>query len=154
MHVVQVAFPQVYLACHTRHQRKRSTAYRVSARDASILAHLATDAPTAPARLAAHLGVAKSTLSEATKRLAALGYVAQAARPAAGGTRGGVGLLLTARGAAVIRDTSVLETERLRAALATLTPAELRAVARGMSLLATGCRRMSAPRSGAGRGAA
>lgn len=144
MRVVQVAFPQVYLACHTRHQRKRTTAQRVSARDASILAHLATDAPTTPARLAAHLGVAKSTLSEATKRLAALGWMAQAARPAASGARGGVGLLLTAKGEAVIRDTSVLEPERLQAALATLSLAEQRAVARGMNLLAEACRRRAA----------
>lgn len=134
LQVVQVTYPQVYLACHTRHQRKRSSAHRVSSRDAAILAHLSPTTAVLPARLAEHLGVARSTLSEALKRLSALGYVE---RPAAG--RGGV--RLTMRGAEVVGADSVLETGRLRAALATLTPAELRLVAKGLTALADGCRR-------------
>jgi hypothetical protein len=31
--VVQLSYPQVDLACHTRHQRKRSTEHHLSARD-------------------------------------------------------------------------------------------------------------------------
>lgn len=93
LQVVQVGYPQVYLACHTRHQRKRTTAHRLSARDSSILAHLDVASETTPARLATHLGIARSTLSEATKRLEIL------------------------------------------------SPAERRAVERGMSALARGCRR-------------
>src|SRR5690348_9223471 len=147
--VVQMAFPQIYLACHTRHQRKRSTPHRVSARDAAILAHLSVDRPTTPTRLAAHLGIGKSTLSEATKRLAALGFLIQGARSPRGGARGGVSLLLTPKGAAVIEDTSVLEVERLRAALAMLTSAERRVVERGMDTLATACRRISEDVGGA-----
>jgi hypothetical protein len=30
--VVQVSYPQIYLACHTRHERKRSTEHHLSAR--------------------------------------------------------------------------------------------------------------------------
>jgi hypothetical protein len=29
---VQIAYPQIYLACHTRHTRARSSAFRLSAR--------------------------------------------------------------------------------------------------------------------------
>src|SRR5215208_5082934 len=112
IHIVQVSYPQVYLACHTRHQRKRSTEHHLSARDASILAHLDEHVAIAPSRLAAHLGVARSTLSEALKRLAALGFVRDAqASPRM------TAVVLSPRGARAIRDTSVLETRRLRAAL-------------------------------------
>src|SRR5690349_11842803 len=120
IHVVQVSFPQVYLACHTRHQRKRSTEHRLSQRDASILAHLDLETPMPPAKLATHLGIARSTLSEALKRLIALGY---AASPVTGGRTSQV--LLTARGARAIRETSVLETERLRAAMKRLSKRDL-----------------------------
>src|SRR3954471_9867026 len=95
IHIVQVSFPQVYLACHTRHQRKRSTEHRLSPRDASILAHLDTEWPITPARLATHLGIAKSTLSEALKRLIALGYAGNAA-PA---SRRASQVMLTPKGA-------------------------------------------------------
>jgi DNA-binding MarR family transcriptional regulator len=145
--VVQVAFPQVYLACHTRHQRKKSTVHRLSARDSSILSHLDPVAATTPARLDAHLGVAPSTLSEALKRLTLLGYTRQITREAADGKRGGMGILLSANGAAAIRETSVLETPRLLAALERLSPAELRAVSRGMSLLARACARAATGKS-------
>jgi MarR family transcriptional regulator, organic hydroperoxide resistance regulator len=139
LQIVQMAYPQIYLACHTRHQRKRSSTFQLSARDASILAHLDTQLPTTPARLASHLNVARSTLSEALKKLTALGYTRQAARKAEAGKRGGICIVLTARGATAIRETSVLEAPRLRAALARLTPAELRAVERGMGALAGAC---------------
>src|SRR4051812_12895749 len=112
--VVQVSYPQVYLACHTRHQRKRSTDHHLSARDAAILAHLDIERPTSPSRLAAHLSVAKSTVSEALKRLTELGFVIRAS---AAGDRRTSGAVLSAKGLRAIRDTSVLETRQLKAAL-------------------------------------
>jgi DNA-binding MarR family transcriptional regulator len=146
LQIVQMAYPRIYLACHTRHQRKRSTSFHLSARDASILAHLDTQLPTPPARLASHLNVARSTMSEALTKLTALGYTRQTARTAESGRRGGIGVLLTARGAAAIRETSVLEAPRLRAVLKRLTPTELRAVERGLGALAGACTsRASAP---------
>jgi DNA-binding MarR family transcriptional regulator len=134
--LIQAAYPQVYLACHTRHQRKRSTAHQLSARDAAILAHLDEHLPITPARLAAHLGVGRSTLSEALKHLERLGYVG---RPASAVRRTGV--LLTARGAQAIGDTSVLETPRLRAVLAGTSDRERTLIASGLDTLARACRR-------------
>lgn len=139
LQIIQVTYPQVYLACHTRHQRKRSTEHHLSARDSSILAHLDEHVATTPAQLAAHLGVARSTLSEALKSLTALGFVQRSPRVAAGGQRGGVGMYLTAKGVDAIRDTSVLEAARLRVVLSVLTTAERRDVARGLSVLARAC---------------
>lgn len=142
--VIQVAYPQVYLACHTRHLRKRSTVHRLSARDAAILSHLEERVPLSQARLTAHLGVAKSTVSEALKRLAALGYISQTSTSgASSGLRRGLGVLLTPHGTRAIRDTSVLETERLRRVLALLSPRERERVATGLATLARACRRFS-----------
>jgi DNA-binding MarR family transcriptional regulator len=141
--VVQVSFPQVYLACHTRHQRKRSTEHRLSSRDAAILAHLDERVPITPARLAAHLGIARSTLSEALKRLSKLGFIRRAneSQPATRTTA----VLLSAKGGAAIRDTSVLETRRLRDALDGLTSADLQTIVKGMARLAAACRRIGEP---------
>ena len=144
VHVVQASFPQVYLACHTRHQRKRTTEHRLSPRDSSILAHLDEHVPMTPARLSAHLGIARSTLSEALKHLITLGYARRAGAAGDDGTRT-TAVLLTSKGSRAIRDTSVLETERLRAALETLSPNDLRVVASGMSRLAAACRTMGEP---------
>ncbi|MEO7520725.1 MAG: MarR family winged helix-turn-helix transcriptional regulator [Gemmatimonas sp.] len=151
LQLVQVAYPQVYLACHTRHERKRTSAHRLSARDATILAHLAQDHPTAPARLASHLGVAKSTLSAALKHLQTFGFVAAIPRAAASGRRGGTGLVLTAKGLGALQETSVLEAPRLYAVLATLSASELGAVERGMRALGNGCQRVGGGRVGGGR---
>jgi DNA-binding MarR family transcriptional regulator len=138
--VVQVSYPQVYLACHTRHQRKRSTDHRLSARDSAILAHLDQERATPPSQLANHLGVSRSTVSEALKRLAELGYIA---RTATSGDRRVAGAVLTPRGARAIRDTSVLETARLRAALLLASRDERAAIVTGMTRLADACRRLS-----------
>lgn len=140
---VQTCYPRVYLACHTRHQRKRSTSHRISVRDSAILAHLDERTAVTPAALAAHLDVSPSTLSEALKRLANLGFVSQ---PDGSGTpRRRTSVLLTDEGAAAVRDTSVLEPDRLTRALEGLSRAELRAVARGMQTLGDACLRHSAP---------
>ena len=134
---VQVAFPQIYLACHTRHQRKRSTVHQLSARDGSILSHLDEHFAITPAKLAAQfLGIARSTLSEALKKLHALGYVAA---PDGDGRRRN-SVVLTKRGASAISDTSVLETPLLMNALAKASSRELRVIANGLNLLAVKCR--------------
>jgi len=136
---VQLTYPQVYYACHTRHQRKRSTEHRLSARDASILAHCSADSPIVPARLAKHLSVARSTLSEALKKLAQVGYVRRVANAEGDGRQ--VGLLLTAKGVRAVRETSVLESATLAAVLEHASPAERAAITAGLTKLAEACRR-------------
>lgn len=138
VHAVQRAYPQVYLACHTRHQRKQTTAHRLSQRDASILAHLSASRPVTPTALAAHLGISKSTMSEALKRLVSLGFAQRATERTAA-------VLLSPKGRQAVADTSVLETARLRAIIAALSPAEREAVSHGLTTLAQACWRTSTP---------
>ncbi|HEX4913348.1 MAG TPA: MarR family transcriptional regulator, partial [Vicinamibacterales bacterium] len=94
--LVQVAYPQIYLACHTRHVRRRSSATRLSAVDSSLLAHLDEQQAIRPTTLARHLGIAASTLSAAITRLVSHGYVLQQ-RDATDGRA--TGLVLSPKGA-------------------------------------------------------
>ena len=135
--VVQMAYPQIYLACHTRHHRKRTTEHRLSQRDAAILAHLDETAPTVPGRLARHMGIGRSTLSEALKRLVELGYTRRTNDDPDGRL---TSVVLTTRGARAIRETSVLETKRLHKALAGLDSRDLGAISVGLARLAAACR--------------
>ena len=136
---VQLTYPQVYHACHTRHQRKRSTDHRLSQRDAAILSHCSPDAPRVPAQLARHLDIARSTLSEALKKLELLEYVRRVADASGDGRR--VGVLLTAKGLRAVRETSVLESARLEAVLRCASPADRATIAAGLTALAEACRR-------------
>ena len=95
--------------------------------------------PTTPSKLARHLGIARSTLSEALKRLTALGYTAQTPRTTTDGRRGGIAITLPDNGLDAIRETSVLEEPRLRAVLQHLNAAPLRDVAWRMNALAAAC---------------
>lgn len=129
--LAQQTFPRVYFACHSHHGARRSRDTGLSARDGDILAHLDVGSPVTPSHLARHLGRARSTTSEALKRLASLGYVAQSAD----------GVALTATGAAVMRATSVLEPDRLKRVLQQATAAELDRIGRGLATLGALCRR-------------
>ena len=130
---VRFAYPQVYYACHTRHARRRSGADGVSDRDAQILVHLDRRRSTTLSELARHMDLAKSTLSEALTTLEELGYVAKTPRPA-------MGIVLTERGVSAVRASSVLDADRLRAALSRLTPRQRADAARGLTMLADACR--------------
>ena len=135
--IVQVAYPQIYFACHTRHVRRASTATQLSATDSTLLAHLDEDAAVRATALARHLGLAASTLSAAIGRLAALGYVNQRR-----GARDGraVDLLLSAKGAAAMQASSVLETARVKKMLSMLTAAERTRALDGLALLGKAAR--------------
>lgn len=136
---VQRLYPQIYLACHTDHVRAASTKWRISSQDASILVHLDRDSGMSPRALAAHLGVAPSTLSAALSRLSELGYLTN---ETAKTDRRKREIRLTARGAEAIASTSVLDAARVQALLKKLTPAERKAAVRGLALLAEGARRL------------
>lgn len=135
--LVQVAYPQIYFACHTRHVRRASTATRLSATDSTLLAHLDEQEAVRATALARHLGVAASTLSAAIARLAALGYVIQR-RDSSDGRA--IGLLLSAKGAAAMQASSVLESARVKTMLGKLTAEERRRALEGLSLLGKAAR--------------
>jgi len=135
--LVQVAYPQIYFACHTRHVRRASTATRLSAADSTLLAHLDEARATRPTALAKHLGLAASTLSAAIARLVRLGYVAPGKAVSDGRA---VDLRLTEKGASAMQARSVLESARVAAMLARLSPTERRRALDGLGLLAKGAR--------------
>ena len=135
--IVQTAYPQIYFACHTRHVRRASTATRLSAADSTLLAHLDEGEAVRPTVLAEHLGVAASTLSAAIARLNALGYVVQR-RDARDGRA--IDLRLSARGAAAMQASSVLESSRVKRMLGKLKTAERIRALEGLALLAKAAR--------------
>ena len=140
--LVQVAYPQIYFACHTRHVRRASTATQLSATDSTLLAHLDEERATRPTGLAKHLGVAASTLSAAIARLAKLGYVSLG--KAAGDGRA-IDLRLTHKGASAMQASSVLESARVARMLGHLSSPERKRALEGIGLLAKGARLASTP---------
>jgi DNA-binding MarR family transcriptional regulator len=135
--LVQIAYPQIYFACHTRHTRRGSTATRLSAADSTLLAHLDEADATRPTQLAKHLGLANSTLSAATTRLGKLGYVSLDRASKDGRA---VDLRLTAKGAAAMQASSVLDSNLVEKMLARLSLAERKRALDGIALLAKGAR--------------
>ncbi len=140
---IQRLYPQIYLACHVDHVRSRSTGWRLSARDSSILAHLDRSTGTSPKALATHLSVAASTLSAAIARLVRLGYIRSDARAVDKRRRE---LRLTERGARAMASMSVLDRKRVSALVAKLTRPEREIATRGLNLLARAAQELEARR--------
>lgn len=135
--LVQVAYPQIYFACHTRHVRRASTATQLSSADSTLLAHLDEDEAVRPTALARHLGLAASTLSAAIARLGALGYVVQERD---GKDSRAIELRLSPKGAMAMQASSVLESARVKRMLAGLTTTERARALDGLALLARAAR--------------
>lgn len=142
--LVQIAYPQIYFACHTRHIRRASTPERLSAADSTLLAHLDEERPVRSTTLARHLGVANSTLSAAITRLATQGYVSQSRDT---GDRRAIELRLSRKGAAAMQASSVLDTPLVRNMLEHLTSAERKRALDGLALLARAARASGERRS-------
>ncbi len=138
---VQFAYPQVYYACHTRHQRRRSNEAGLSVRDLEILVHLDRRVALTLSELARHMDLAPSTLSEALSALVELGCVIKTTAPGRRDRRR-VGLLLTARGIAAVRSGSVLETARVKLVLRRMAPDDRHRVCEALTILARACRNM------------
>jgi DNA-binding MarR family transcriptional regulator len=137
---VQRWYPQIYFACHTRHQRAASSEVALSAHDSAILAHLDEDRPIAAAALARHLGVGAPTLSATLTRLAALGYITRTPRA---GDRRVADLRLSKAGGRAMASSSVLEAARVAAVLRELTADEQRLALEGLALLARASREVT-----------
>jgi DNA-binding MarR family transcriptional regulator len=137
-------YPQVYLACHVDHVRKRSNEYELSDRDSSILSHLSQTTQITAADLARHIGVQPSTLSAALKRLQALGYIERNTEP---GDRRVHRLTLTKRGEIAMAATSVLDPARVAALLARLSARDRACAIEGLALLAAAAKELHPQRS-------
>jgi DNA-binding MarR family transcriptional regulator len=137
--LVQTCYPQIDLACHTRHVRAASSVHRLSARDSSLLSHLDEKRPMPPSALARHLGVSPSTMSAAIKRLVRLGYVVQKPHPSDARR---LQLFLSSKGTAAMRATSVLDADRVQGVLDALKGSERRRALDGLALFAKAARAM------------
>src|SRR4051812_34723147 len=103
---VQRSYPRIYQACHVNHVRTRSTSYRLSAKDSTLLAHLDRIGGMTAGLLARHIGITASTLSASIQRLENLGYISRTPRPK---DRRIVQLQLTTAGEQAMAATSVLD---------------------------------------------
>jgi len=127
-------YPRIYIACHADHVRAASSEGILSARDATILAHLQDDGLTSPSTLAKHLSVSKATLSEAVAGLIHLGYVASETHQDDERRKR---LQLTEKGLAALSRSSVLDYGKLKRLLDKLSSEERRSAIHGLSLLAS-----------------
>ena len=139
--LVQTCYPQIYLACHIAHTTRRSSRSGLTPRDSSLLAHLDERTPVSPTALARHLGVGKSALSAAVKRLVRLGFIRVDRSPR---DRRRFDLRLASEGVRAMRNSSVLEADRVARLLRILNASERRAALRGLTLLANAARQISA----------
>ena len=131
---IQRAYPQLYLACHVDHVRRKT--HGLSERDAALLAHLDQVSPVSAGGLAKHLGVGASTITEAIDRLEDEGLVERTRR----GRK--VELRITPAGIALMQQSSVLDTERVTALLEAVPAAKRADAVRGIELLADAARRL------------
>jgi MarR family transcriptional regulator, organic hydroperoxide resistance regulator len=135
-HAVQAvlsAYPTIHAACRRRHVRDPVSGRRLSAHQAGLLEHLDPVTPIAVGDLAQRLRVTPATISLQLSRLVRLRLVARA-RDEADARR--VHLRLTEAGARMRGARSLLDPDRVRAALTQLPAPERDAVVTGVRLLA------------------
>lgn len=137
---IQSAYPRIYHACHADHQANPANGMAISQRDATILAHLTFATPITQTQLARHLGIAKSTMSEAIKYLIAEDLVK---REIATDTRAHL-LQLTVKGQDIMSRNSVLEAGKLAAVLAHMSDTEVEKALAGLEILAQACLNLTA----------
>ncbi len=137
---VLAAYPVLHQAL--RQRDLAGPAGRVSLHQATVLAHLVGTVPRTLSELAALMGVALPTMSLLIERLVRAGLVVRD-RDARDGRR--VSLRLTEAGGRAARARSVVDPERVRALLATLTPAERSAGVQGLTTLARAAERLAEP---------
>jgi len=130
---IQHYFPQIYVACHVQHERGKSNNEHLSSRDATLLAHLSAQQYTSPSQLAKHLMVSQATISEAVAHLIDLEFInVEVDEKDARRQK----LLLTPKGQQAVSQSSVLNSEKLRTLLQSLSETERQHVLTGLGLLA------------------
>lgn len=130
---LQLLYPRIYMACHVDHVRARSSESRISARDSGILAHLSVRDFRGPGKLAKHLRVSASTLSEALHNLVALGYVEFKVDQR---DERRTEFRLSDKGLAAMKSSSVLDPKKVAALLKKLSPQKRGQVVEGLRILA------------------
>lgn len=136
---LMTAYPILHHALRQREQVAVS-GERVSAHQATVLAHLDAEDGQTLTELATTLGVALPTMSLLMDRLVRAGLVHRERDPADGRR---VALRLTDVGASIVQAQSLLDPDRVRALLATLSSRERAAGVEGLVTLARAARRMA-----------
>ena len=133
------AYPILHHALRQREQVGQG-GERVSAHQATVLAHLDAEAGQTLTELANALGVALPTMSLLMDRLVRAGMVRRERDPADGRR---VALRLTEAGVSIVAAQSMLDPAGVRALLATLSAREREAGVEGLLTLARAARRMA-----------
>lgn len=130
---ILAAYPNLHAAWRRRGVRDQATGRRVSNHQAGILEQLDPAVPITVGELARRLGVTPATISIQLARLVRLRLVVREADPGDGRR---VRIRLSEVGARMRNLHSLLDPERVRAALARLTESEREAAIAGLRALA------------------
>jgi MarR family transcriptional regulator, organic hydroperoxide resistance regulator len=141
---VMKSYPRIFFACHTRHVRDDQAGRTISAHQASVLDHLDELEGTSLATLAAHMGVTLSTMSLTVDRLERGGYVTRQ-RDTQDGRR--ISLRLTADGARLRSQKTVLDADRVLEMIGQLSTKEREQAIHGLGLLARAAGQMMQQKS-------
>jgi DNA-binding MarR family transcriptional regulator len=128
------AYPAIFLACHRQHLRDDETGRTVTEHQASILDHLDTVRPLTLGKLAEHMGVGRSAMSINVSRLVRQGYIRRTQHK---NDARCVGLLLTAAGARIKEQNTVLAPEMMRQLFRLMPAREAETALQGIELLAS-----------------
>ncbi|HKR30705.1 MAG TPA: MarR family winged helix-turn-helix transcriptional regulator [Terriglobales bacterium] len=126
------AYPKIYLACHRQHLRDDESGRVLTAHMAGILDHLDPQNTRVISELARHMSVTESTMSLQVSKLEGLGY-ARRIRDRGDGRR--IGVRLTAAGARVREQNSVLDPDLAKEMLSLLKSDDQETALRGLELL-------------------
>ena len=137
---VLVAYPQIWHACHTHHQRGERSGDPLTEREASMLAHISAFAPASPKSLAKHMGITKATMSAVIDTLLDKGLIHRAQHRI---DKRRHELTLTREGEQAIMRGSVLDAGRVQRALQSLPASKRTLAVEGISLLAQACRELT-----------
>ncbi len=130
---IQRLYPKLYVACHTTHGRSSEGISSITARECAVLSHLCIDPTLSAARLARHLGVGRSTLSDLIGRLVEQSFLRSHQDPH---DERQMRLTVLPDGIAAMSAISVLDGQRVSEVLARLTPQQRAKAIEGLTLLA------------------